>query len=132
MDQEGSQVPREVQVPEQTGKAKVHIYGRDLGMEFLLSKTLPKLDTAAKKLALMWEESYNKFAHCLDGPALMAWHETLHCLPDVDCNVAANFTVVTDELIKKTPLQQDSMQSAVDISVARFQSVQEETDDIPK
>ena len=70
-------------------------------MEFLLSKTLPEFNTAAKKLALTWEESYDKFAQCLDGPALTAWHETLHGLPELDPNVEANFTVATDELIKK-------------------------------
>jgi hypothetical protein len=39
---------------------------------FLLSKTLPEFDTAAKKVMLMWAESYNEFAHCLDRPALTA------------------------------------------------------------
>jgi hypothetical protein len=77
------------------------MYGSNLRMEFLLSKTIPKFDTPAKKLALTWGESYKEFAHCLDRPALMAWQETLHGLPELDYKIAANFTVATDESIKK-------------------------------
>ncbi len=72
MDQEGSQVTQEIQVTKQDWQSHSPHVRWQPWQVFLLSKTLPEFDTAAKKVMLMWAESYNEFAHCLDRPALTA------------------------------------------------------------
>ena len=82
-------------------KTKVHIYGGKFGMEFLLAKTIPEFLQAANKLKFTWQDSYDEFEACLDGPAKIAWQEVLLSLPLLDCKLKASFSAATDKLIKK-------------------------------
>ena len=57
-------------------KAEVYTYGGDLGMEFLLSKTIPDFMSAGNRLNWTWPQSFEEFGNVLDGSPKTVWEES--------------------------------------------------------
>lgn len=83
-------------------KAEVYTYGGDLGMEFLLSKTIPDFMSAGNRLNWTWPQSFEEFGNVLDGSPKTVWEEVLHSKPLLDRNLQASFNECIVDFIKKS------------------------------
>ena len=82
-------------------KEEVPIYGGDLGMEFLLSKTIPEYNSALERLGWSWADAFDQFERVLEGPPRTAWLEVVDLHPDLKNLHEAGFKEAIALLIKK-------------------------------
>jgi hypothetical protein len=59
-------------------KAEVHLDGGQLGIKFMVDKTIPDFNKGAEKIHLDWTHSFLEFENCLLGQYKTAWKQILH------------------------------------------------------
>ena len=102
-------------------------------MEYFLSKTSPAILQAATRLNWSWSQTFYEFENVLDGALHTAWHEVLHSLPLLDCNLKESFDTTTNAIVKKLLYNNISAGPTVDLHPARWRpSVLQGLDDVPR
>ena len=82
-------------------KEEVYKYGGDMGIEFLVSKSIADFEAAATRLDWSWAECFNQFPRVLEGAARTAWEEVMSQFPDLADAEEAGFRAAIASLIKK-------------------------------
>jgi hypothetical protein len=59
-------------------KSEVHQDSGQLGIEFMVDKTIPNFNTGGKKIHLNWTHSFLEFEKVLLGQYKTAWKQILH------------------------------------------------------
>jgi hypothetical protein len=99
--------------PANKQKAEIHKDSGQLGIEFMIDKTINDFLRGAEKVDMGYVASFMEFENVLMGRYLTDWRQVLHehflepveateVLPEHDCSTAANFGRAIDLFVIKT------------------------------